>query len=74
MSQEEVIDLLEKVKKPMSAREISEALDIAFALVSCNIKKLVKANEIKIIELTREEAAERYHSTNFKRRMRLFYC
>jgi hypothetical protein len=74
MSQEEVVELLEKVKKPLSAREISEALDIAFALVSCNIKKLVKANEIKIIELTREEAAERYHSTNFKRRMRLFYC
>jgi DNA-binding MarR family transcriptional regulator len=74
MSQEEVVDLLEKVKIPMSAREISEALDIAFALVSCNIKKLIKANEIKILELTREEAAERYHSTNFKRRMRLYYC
>jgi hypothetical protein len=74
MSQQEVIELLEKVKIPMSTREISEALDIAFALVSCNIKKLIKANEVKILELTREEAAERYHSTNFKRKMRLYYC
>jgi DNA-binding MarR family transcriptional regulator len=74
MGQAEVLELLEKVKLPLSTREISEALDIAFALVSCNIKKLIKANEIKIIELTREEAAERYHSTNFKRKMRLYYC
>lgn len=69
-----MIELLEKVKRPLSTREISDELGIAFALVSCNIKKLIKANEIKIIELTREEAAERYHSTNFKRRMRLYYC
>jgi hypothetical protein len=73
-----VIELLEKVQIPMSTREISEALNIAFALVSCNIKKLVKANEVKIIELTREEAAARYHEeegkSKHKRPMRLFYC
>ena len=73
MSQEDVVNLLEKFKIPMSTKEISQELDISFAIVSCNIKKLVKSNEVKIIELSRDEAAERYKSTNIKRKMRLYY-
>lgn len=73
LGQADVIELLEKKRRPMSAREISEALNMAFVVVSCNIRKLVQNEEIKVLELTREQAAQKFN-VHYKRRMRLYYC
>ena len=45
MSQDSVLKLLEKVKKPMTAREISEELGLGS--VGKNLTTLKKYNEIK---------------------------
>lgn len=45
MSQDSVLHLLEKVKKPMTAREISEKLNLGS--VGKNLSVLKKYNEIK---------------------------
>jgi Mn-dependent DtxR family transcriptional regulator len=71
MSQLEVIELLEKIKKPLSRGEIVKLLNITDTLVSHAINKLVKYNEIKTIEINANQAMKRYHC---KRRMRLYYC
>lgn len=70
MGQEEVINVLEKFKKPMSASEIAKELNQAFTSVSHIIQRIIKVHEIKIVELNREQAMKRYKC---KRRMRLYY-
>jgi DNA-binding transcriptional regulator LsrR (DeoR family) len=72
MSQEEVINILEKFNKPLSRTEIATTLNISVIRVSHALKRLTKSREVKIIELTREQAAEHYGACH-KRRMRLYY-
>ena len=74
MAQGEVLMILEKVKKPLSAREISQKLNQDFNLVCHNICRLIKSKSIKVMELNREQAMEYYKfEKNVKRRMRLYY-
>ena len=70
MGQEEVLLILEKYKKPMSRGEIAKALEADMHLVSHAIQRLIKGDFIKIIEIDRYQAMERYRC---KRRMRLYY-
>ncbi len=70
MSQGEILDILKKEKKPLSAREIIEQLDINPKRVYVLIKILLKYEEIKCIEIPRDLAMKLYRS---KRRMRLYY-
>lgn len=70
MSQQEVISVLEKFKKPMSRTEIANVLNQDIIMVSHALRRLVKGGEVKIIELDRHQAMERFHC---KHRMRLYY-
>ena len=70
MSQSEIIDILEKIKRPMSRGEIAKELNQDCCLASHSIMRLVKSHSIKIIEIDRYEAMEKYKC---KRRMRLYY-
>jgi transcriptional regulator of NAD metabolism len=70
MSQEKILEILEKNKKPMSRSEIAITLSASLSLISHNIARLIKAKDIKIIEIDREQALKIYHC---KRRMRLYY-
>jgi hypothetical protein len=70
MSQVDVIEVLEKYKKPLSRTDIAKILNESVILVSHAIARLIKGREIKIIEIDRNEAMRLYHC---KRRMRLYY-
>lgn len=70
MSQEEVISVIVKIKKPLSRTEIAKILNQDVIRVSHALQKLLKAKEIKSTEIDREKAMIRYGS---KRRMRLYY-
>ena len=70
MAQDEVINLLEQVKKPLSRAEIADKLSMDKIRVSHALQRLFKAKEIKVIEIDRHQALEKYKS---KRRMRLYY-
>ena len=70
MSQSDIIEILEREKKPLSRGEIAKALNGDAVHVSHSIARLVKGKCIKIIEIDRHEAFKKY---NCKRRMRLYY-
>jgi repressor of nif and glnA expression len=71
MSQEEILEVLEKADKPLSRREIAELLeDTGLTKISATICKLLKNQEIKFIEVSRIEAKKKYNS---KRRLRVYY-
>lgn len=70
MSQSDVLDVLERIKRPLSRGEIARELNDDGAHVSHSIARLIKGRCIKIIEIDREEALVRFKC---KRRMRLYY-
>lgn len=70
MGQSEILELLEKAKKPMSRGQIAEALKMDKARVSHSISKLLKYREIKCNEIDCEEAMKFY---GCHRRMRIYY-
>ncbi len=70
MSQGEILEVLKKEKKPLSAAEIINQLDINPKRVYVLIKILLKYEEIKCIEIPKDLAMKLYRS---KRRMRLYY-
>ena len=70
MGQSEVLDILEKYKKPLSRTDIATMLEQDLVMVSHAIARLVKSHEIKIIEINSEQALKLYKC---KRRMRLYY-
>ena len=50
MTQQEIIDLLKKEKKPLTAREISKKLNKSISSITSNLLRLKKYNEIKAIQ------------------------
>lgn len=72
MSQEKIVKLLEKETKPLSRAEICEKLGLDKTKVSHNIKCLLKYNEIKCIEIDRNQARE-FYGKKYGHRMRLYY-
>lgn len=73
IGQQEILILLEKVKKPLSRKEISDILNERPEKVSLIIKDLLKFKEIKCIEISRIEARERFGENAPFRRMRLYF-
>ncbi len=59
--------------KPVSARQVSEAIDQDFTLVCKNIKKLLKWKEIKQIEIDRYSARIYLKNDKITRRMNLYF-
>jgi len=70
MPQTDIIEVLEKCKRPLSRGEIAKELNIDGKNCSHIICRLVKNRSIKIIEIDRHEAMLKYKC---KRRMRLYY-
>jgi Mn-dependent DtxR family transcriptional regulator len=70
MGQQEIIDTLRQSKRPLSRTEIADILKVQPKHVSNKIKILVRYDEVKFVELSREQALEKYHC---KRKMRLYY-
>ena len=50
MTQENVLKLLEKSKKPLSIREISKKLGIGRSSIESNCHRLRKLNDIKMVK------------------------
>lgn len=73
MSQGDILELLEKKKYPLSRFEICKILDEDGTKVSHSLKKLIFHNEVKYIEINREQSKEFLKFKAPKRRMRL-YC
>ena len=69
MGQYEVLRILERNAKPMSRKEIAEAVKQSPNKVSMILKRLLIYGEVKFIELDRRKAWKNYGS---KRRMRLY--
>jgi predicted transcriptional regulator len=72
MSQQEILEILEKYKKPMSRDEIARELCSDITHVSHSLRRLSDWHEIKVIELDRNKARELTNG-KCKHRMRL-YC
>lgn len=73
ISQQEVIELLEKEEKPLSRGQIAEKLDQDPIKVSHRINKLLKHNEISCVELDRNEVRKLLPKMRVFRRMRFYY-
>jgi hypothetical protein len=74
MSQDVVLRILEKNKRPMSRLEITNELEIYdITSISKTIRKLLLHNEIKCKEISRTEAKELFGDKAPYRRMRLYY-
>ena len=70
MSQGDILEVLEKAKKPLCRTEIANIIKLDPIQVSHNLRRLVKGRSVKIIEINREQAMKFYRC---KRRMRLYY-
>lgn len=73
MGQNEILILLEKVKKPLSRKEISDMLNERPEKITNILKDLLRFNEIDFIELNRIEAKEKYGDKAPFRRMRIYF-
>jgi DNA-binding transcriptional ArsR family regulator len=73
MSASEIIDLLEKEKKPLSRREIAEKIDATPCRVSHHLKKLVIHKEVQVLEISRFDAKIYFKNNAPSRRMRLYF-
>jgi len=49
MSQQKVINLLEKLEKPITSKDISKKLNLSIGSIRNNIHKLIKHQEIKSV-------------------------
>lgn len=72
MSQGDVLEVLKKARKPILASQIAEKLEINEKHIFTLLNSLIKFEEVKCIEITREEAKERF-GKGYNRRIRLYY-
>ena len=72
MSQEEVISLLKKEKKPLACCQIAQKLEQDYSKISKCLKKLLKHKEVKYETLDRNEAKE-YLQIYITRKVRIYY-
>ena len=73
MGQAKIIDVLEKVEKPLCRREICEILNDCGTKVSHILSQLIKYNEVGFFEIDRIKARELYGDKAPARRMKLYY-
>ena len=69
MGQEEIVNLLEEKREPLTGREIAEMLEEPISKIFKILGVLVERKEIKSIELDRKLSMKFYKC---KRRMRLY--
>lgn len=69
LSQENIINCLKKNKRAMSRTEIAQEINLNPCRVSFLLSKLLRWNEVVVVEIDRKEARKRF---GVKRRMMLF--
>ena len=70
MGQQELIIVLEDSRHPLTLREISQLMQEDEVKICKTLKRMIKYDEVKCIELNRMLAAKFY---NCKRKLRLYY-
>lgn len=70
MSQGDIIICLEKASEPLSRSQIAEIIKLPPNRVSYLLSRLLKFKEVKLIEIDRYEAEERF---GVKRKVGLYY-
>lgn len=73
MSQDEVLNVLDKSKKPLTRSQIAQELNKEPTIISREIRMLLKFKEIKCIEIDRFMAGKFLGKDCAFRRMRLYY-
>lgn len=74
MGQSEVLEFLNKQERPFSLGEIANALGECSNKISHILRKLLKHNEIKCIEIDRNKVSKIITDYKIFRRIRLYYC
>ena len=69
MSQQNILDVLEKIGKPISVSEIAKLIDDECYKISKQLRRMLKFNEVCFVEIDKDEAMKRYKC---KHRMRLW--
>ena len=73
MGQSEIIECLNDSERPLSLSEISKILNDELSKISHQLAKLLIHNEVKAIEINREQAKAFFKDKAPARRMRLYY-
>ena len=73
MSQQEIMELLEKEKRPLSRREIAEKLESDPNKISELLRKLLCSNSINCTEIDRHEAKRLYKDSAPLRKLKLYF-
>jgi|TARA_R100000093_G_scaffold34741_1_gene18361 hypothetical protein len=68
------MDVLKKSDKPLSRTQIAEILNATAVSVSDTLRRLLKFEDIKCIELDRYQAAKLLGWSTSWRRTRFYYC
>lgn len=71
IGQSEILMILENSNVPLSSKEIADLLKENHVKICCLLKKLIKHNEVKTIDLNKILAMKFFKS---KRRLQLFYA
>ncbi len=51
MTQGEVLQIIEKSKKPLTTKEIAKILGKGHTAINCNLKRLRQANEVRWVQV-----------------------
>lgn len=68
--QQEIITLLEKMKKPLTAKEIADLLEASITNIRNDLRKMLHYGEVEFCEIDKDIALKFFNS---KRRLRVFY-
>jgi Mn-dependent DtxR family transcriptional regulator len=74
MSQQEIIDLLQKEKEPLTRSQIADLLEQDRIKISHILKKLIEQNLVDFIEFDRIETSRRTNQKVDRRTRFYFYC
>lgn len=73
MGQQEIFEILEKEKRPMSRMEIAIQLNENCNKISELLRKMLDHEEIKFLEIDRNKAKEMYGDKAPSRRMKIYF-
>jgi hypothetical protein len=73
MGQQEIMNILEELNRPVSKREICELLDECGIKINHILARMIKGGEVSYKELDRDKAREMFKDKPPSRRIRLYY-
>lgn len=75
MSQDKILKILKEKKEPLTSKELAEYINIRQQNILSNLRRLIKAKEIKFRKPTKKELYNKGYKDkkNINNRMRVFY-